>query len=68
MGDIEPYRIEPEEHDDTLPVHGRARGLDGPPLEPRQALIASAAEAGAWAARLAPAFADVPGGSAVAHG
>ena len=57
VGDNEPYRIEPEEHDYTVPVHGDARGLDAALLEVRQDLIASPAEA--WAARLAPAFADV---------
>ena len=59
VGDNEPYRIEPEEHDYTVPVHGDARGLDAALLELRQDLIASAAEAEAWAARLAPVFADV---------
>jgi len=68
VGDNEPYRIEPEEHDYTVPVHGDARGLDAALLEVRQDLIASAAEAEAWAARLTPAFADVPGGSAAARG
>ena len=59
VGDNEPYRIEPEEHDYTVPVHGDARGLDAALLELRQDVIASAAEAEAWAARLAPVFADV---------
>ena len=68
VGDNEPYRIEPEEHDYTVHVLGGARGLDAAPLELRQDLVASAAEAEAWAARLAPAFADVPGGSAAARG
>ena len=58
VGDNEPYRIEPEEHDYTVPVHGDARGLDAALIEVRQDLIASAAEAEAWAARLAPVFAD----------
>ncbi len=64
VGDNEPYRIEPEEHDYTVPVHGDARGLDAALLEVRQDLIAGAAEAEAWAARLAPAFADVADGGA----
>ncbi len=58
VGDNEPYRIEPEEHDYTVPVHGDARGLDAALLEVRQDLIATAEEAEAWAARLAPVFAD----------
>ena len=64
VGDNEPYRIEPEEHDYTVPVHGDARGLDAALLEVRQDLIATAADAEAWAARLAPALAGVAGGSA----
>ena len=68
VGDNEPYRIKPEEHDYTVHVLGGARGLDAAPLDLRQDLVASAAEAEAWAARLAPAFADVPGGSAAARG
>jgi predicted N-formylglutamate amidohydrolase len=62
VGDNEPYRIEPEEHDYTVPVHGDARGLDAALLEVRQDLIAGAAEADAWAARLASVLADVAGG------
>jgi len=58
-GDNEPYRIEPEGHDYTVPVHGDARGLDAALLEVRQDLIATPAEAQAWGARLAPVFADV---------
>ena len=61
VGDNEPYRIEPEQHDYTVPVHGDARGLDAALLEVRQDLIATAEEADAWAARLAPVFADVAG-------
>jgi predicted N-formylglutamate amidohydrolase len=64
VGDNEPYRIEPEAHDYTVPVHGDARGLDAALLEVRQDLIATAAEAEAWAARLAPALEDVAGGGA----
>jgi predicted N-formylglutamate amidohydrolase len=64
VGDNEPYRIEPEEHDYTVPVHGDARRLDAALLEVRQDLIASAAEADAWAARLAPILADAAGGTA----
>ena len=67
VGDNEPYRIEPEEHDYTVPVHGDARGLDAALLEVRQDLIASAAEAEAWAARLAPALVDAAGGGAAAR-
>jgi predicted N-formylglutamate amidohydrolase len=59
VGDNEPYRIEPEQHDYTVPVHGDARGLDAALLEVRQDLIATAAEAEAWAGRLAPVFAEV---------
>lgn len=64
VGDNEPYRIEPGEHDYTVPVHGDARGLDAALLEVRQDLIASTAEAEAWGARIAPALADVAGGRA----
>ncbi len=67
VGDNEPYRIEPEQHDYTVPVHGDARGLDAALLEVRQDLIASAAEAEAWAARLAPALVDAVGGGAAAR-
>ena len=56
VGDNEPYRIEPEEHDYTVPVHGDARGLDAALLEVRQDLITTEDEAEAWAARLAPVF------------
>ncbi len=59
VGDNEPCRIEPEEHDYTVPVHGDARGLDAALLEVRQDLIACPAEAEAGAARLAPVLADV---------
>lgn len=61
VGDNEPYRIEPEAHDYTVPVHGDARGLDAALLEVRQDLIATLAEAEAWAARFAPVFADTAG-------
>jgi len=63
VGDNEPYRIEPEEHDYTVPVHGDARGLEAALLEVRQDLIATAAEAEAWAARLVPVLAHVAAGS-----
>ena len=62
MGDNEPYRIEPEEHDYTVPVHGDARGLDAALIELRQDLIGSATEAEAWAERLAAVLADVADG------
>ncbi len=68
VGDNEPYRIEPEEHDYTVPVHGDARGLDAALLEVRQDLIATAEEAEAWAARLAPVFADAAAAAAVGAG
>lgn len=58
VGDNEPYRIEPEQHDYTVPIHGDARGLDAALLEVRQDLIAAEEEAEAWAARLAPVFED----------
>ncbi len=57
VGDNEPYRIEPEEHDYTVPVHGDARGLDAVLLEVRQDLLADAAGVEAWAARLAAVLA-----------
>ena len=64
VGDNEPYRIEPEEHDYTVPVHGDARGLDAALIEVRQDLLADAAEQ--WAARFDAVFADVAGGGAAA--
>ena len=67
VGDNEPYRIEPEAHDYTVPVHGDARGLDAALLEVRQDLIASAADAEAWAARLAPIFLNVAGAEGAAR-
>lgn len=59
VGDNEPYRIEPEEHDYTVPVHGDRRGLDAALVEVRQDLIADAAGTEAWAERLAAALRDV---------
>jgi len=64
VGDNEPYRIEPEQHDYTVPVHGDARGLDAALIEVRQDLIATAADADAWAERLAVVFAHVARGIA----
>jgi predicted N-formylglutamate amidohydrolase len=53
VGDNEPYRIDPAE-DYTVPVHGEARGLPALLIEIRQDLIATGADAEAWADRLAP--------------
>lgn len=48
----EPYRIE-DDHDQTVPVHGEARGLEAVLIEVRQDLVAEAAGQTAWAERLA---------------
>jgi predicted N-formylglutamate amidohydrolase len=62
VGDNEPYRIEPEQHDYTVPVHGDSRGLDAALIELRQDLVGSATEAEAWAERLAAVLADIADG------
>lgn len=59
VGDNEPYRIEPETHDYTVPVHGDARGLDSVLLEVRQDLLGTPEGIEAWVARLAAALADL---------
>lgn len=51
----EPYRID-DESDQTVPVHGEARGLDAVLIEIRQDLIADDAGQAQWAKRLAPAL------------
>ncbi len=48
----EPYRIE-DDHDQTVPVHGEARGLEAVLIEVRQDLVAEAAGQKQWADRLA---------------
>jgi predicted N-formylglutamate amidohydrolase len=48
----EPYQIA-DDHDQTVPVHGEARGLDALLIEVRQDLVADDAGAAAWADRLA---------------
>lgn len=59
VGDNEPYRIEPQGHDYTVPVHGDARGLEAVLLEVRQGLIADDAGAAAWAERTAAVLASI---------
>lgn len=61
VGDNEPYRIEPEEHDYTVPVHGDARGLDAVLVEVRQDLLADEAGVRAWTALLATVLAEALG-------
>jgi predicted N-formylglutamate amidohydrolase len=61
VGDNEPYRIEPEEHDYTVPVHGDARGLDAVLVEVRQDQLADEAGVRAWTALLAAVLSDVLG-------
>lgn len=51
----EPYRIE-DDGDQTVPVHGEARGLDAVLIEIRQDLIAHAGGQAEWIERLAPAL------------
>ncbi|HTN95892.1 MAG TPA: N-formylglutamate amidohydrolase [Nordella sp.] len=51
----EPYRID-DESDQTVPVHGEARGLDAVLIEIRQDLIGHQDGQVAWAKRLAPAL------------
>lgn len=51
----EPYRID-DESDQTVPVHGEARGLDAVLIEIRQDLIADDAGQASWGKRLAPAL------------
>lgn len=51
----EPYRID-DDSDQTVPVHGEARGLDAVLIEIRQDLIGHRDGQEAWAKRLAPAL------------
>jgi predicted N-formylglutamate amidohydrolase len=51
----EPYRIE-DDGDQTVPVHGEARGLDAVLIEIRQDLIVDRNGQMAWARRLVPAL------------
>lgn len=55
VGDNQPYPIE-DEYDYTIPVHGEGRGLLSAMIEIRQDGIRTAADAAAWAARLAEAY------------
>ena len=59
VGDNEPYRIEPQGHDYTVPVHGDARGLDAVLLEMRQDLIGDDAGAATWADRIARVLSSI---------
>lgn len=56
IGDNEPYRIEPDVHDYTVPVHGDRRGLEAVLLEVRQDLLRDEAGILAWAGRLRTAL------------
>ena len=56
VGDNEPYRIEPDVHDYTVPVHGDRRGLDAVLLEVRQDLLGDRAGVEDWALRLRSAL------------
>jgi predicted N-formylglutamate amidohydrolase len=55
VGDNEPYPIE-DDVDYTIPVHGEDRGLPSVMIEIRQDGIRTAADAAAWATRLATAY------------
>lgn len=55
VGDNEPYPID-DDVDYTIPVHGEGRGLPSVMIEIRQDGIRTAADAAAWAARLAEAY------------
>ncbi len=55
VGDNEPYPIE-DDIDYTIPVHGEARRLPGVMIEIRQDGIRTAADAAAWADRLAQVY------------
>jgi predicted N-formylglutamate amidohydrolase len=55
VGDNEPYPIE-ETMDYTVPVHGEGRGLPSIMIEIRNDWIRTAADAAAWAERLAKAY------------
>jgi predicted N-formylglutamate amidohydrolase len=58
VGDNEPYRIT-DAGDYTVPVQGEARGIATVLIEVRQDLIADAAGAAVWGARLAAVLADI---------
>lgn len=58
IGNNQPYRIEPDVYDYTVPVHGDRRGLDAVLLEVRQDLLEAPSGPRAWAARLASALED----------
>lgn len=55
IGDNQPYPID-DDIDYSVPVHGDGRGLPAVMIEIRQDVIASAAAAAAWAARIADAY------------
>ena len=55
VGDNKPYPIE-DDVDYTIPVHGEGRALPSVMIEIRQDGIRAAADAAAWAARLADAY------------
>jgi predicted N-formylglutamate amidohydrolase len=55
IGDNLPYPID-DDIDYSVPVHGDGRGLPAVMIEIRQDLIATAAAAAAWAARIADAY------------
>jgi predicted N-formylglutamate amidohydrolase len=55
VGDNEPYAVDTA-FDHTIPEHGDGRAIPNVLIEIRQDRIATAANAGAWATRLADAF------------
>jgi predicted N-formylglutamate amidohydrolase len=55
VGDNQPYPIE-DDVDYTIPMHGEGRGLPSAMIEIRQDGIRTAAQAAAWAKRLAAAY------------
>jgi predicted N-formylglutamate amidohydrolase len=58
VGDNQPYSVD-DSTDYTIPVHGEARGLPHVLIELRQDVIATSADATAWARRLAEAFRQI---------
>lgn len=62
IGDNEPYRIEPDLHDYTVPVHGDRRGLAAVLIEVRQDLVSDAAGIEDWGKRLHVALAGLAAG------
>lgn len=63
----EPYRIERDVSDWTIPVHGEDNGLPSALLEVRNDLLATAAGVSTWAERIAAATRDALCAVGIAH-